>query len=139
MTPVTPAAVTYMGVVSFGDTVAITLDAPGAGKLKIRFADSAFGLSGTLIGDYALNAGVYTVSNLVVDGADPPPAFVSAVLSTITATFTVSGTTLTGEIGGLSKQLGGKLSGHVTASSVSTAVSAASLAGTHKFLRPQAT
>ena len=140
VTPVTPAAVTYMGVVSFGDTVAITLDAPGAGKLKIRFADSAFGLSGTLIGDYALNAGVYTVSNLVVDSADPPPAFVSAVLSTITATFTVSGTTLTGEIGGLPKQLGGgKLSGHVTASSVSTAASAASLAGTYTFLRTQST
>lgn len=38
---VTPTAVTYMGVISFGDTIAVTLDAPASGKLKIRFAREA--------------------------------------------------------------------------------------------------
>ncbi|SDP32464.1 hypothetical protein SAMN04488595_107119 [Ralstonia sp. 25mfcol4.1] len=137
---VTPAAVTYLGVISFGDTIAITLDAPAAGKLKIRFADSAFGLSGTLIGDYTNNGGVYTVANLAADGADPPPAFVSALLGSITATFTVSGTTLTGEIAGLPKQLGGgKLSGHISASSVSAGSTPASLAGTYSLITTQST
>ena len=137
---VTPAAVTYMGVISFGDTIAITLDAPAAGKLKIRFADSAFGLGGTLIGDYTKNGGVYTVANLAADGADPPPAFVSALLGSITAPFTVSGTTVTGEIAGLPKQLGGgKLSGHISASSVSTGATPASLAGTYSLITTQST
>ncbi len=137
---VTPTAVTYMGVISFGDTIAVTLDAPASGKLKIRFADSTFGLAGTLVGDYAKAGAIYTVSNLVEDGADPPPAFVSAVLGSITATFSVSGTTLTGEIAGLPRQLGGgKLSGHVTASIASTAPAVASLAGMYSFMRTQST
>lgn len=137
---VTPTAVTYMGVISFGDTIAVTLDSPAAGKLKIRFVDSTFGLGGTLVGDYTLSGGVYAVSHLAADSADPPPAFVSAVLSGISATFTVSGATLSGEIAGLPKQLGGgKLSGHVTASSVSTATSLASLAGLYTFQRTQST
>ncbi|WP_066742446.1 hypothetical protein [Cupriavidus sp. D384] len=137
---VTPAAVTYMGVISFGDTIAVTLDAPAAGKLKIRFADSAFGLSGTLVGDYTKNGGIYTVANLAVDDADPPPAFVSALIGSITAAFTVSGTTLTGEIAGLPKQLGGgKLSGHISASSVSTVQTPASLAGIYSLISTQST
>ena len=137
---VTPAAVTYLGAISFGDTIAITLDAPSAGKLKIRFADSAFGLSGTLIGNYTKSGSVYTVANLAEDSADPPPAFVSALLGSITATFTVSGTTLTGEISGLPKLSGtGKLSGHISASSLSTPATSASLAGTYSLITTQST
>jgi len=138
--PVTPAAVTYTGVIAFGDTIAITLDAPAAGQLKIRFADSTFGLSGTLVGDYTKSGATYTAGNLAADSADPPPAFITDALAGITATFAVSGTTLTGEIGGLPKALGGgKLSGHVTASSVSTTTSLASLAGLYTFMRTQST
>lgn len=139
-TPATPQAVTYLGVISFGDTLAVTLDAPAAGQVRIRFSDSAFGLSGAVIGHYVKNGNVYTVSTLEADSAEPPPAFVTALLGAVTASFTVSGTTLTGEITGLPKQLGdGKLSGQVTASSVSTPVTAAELAGTYTFLRGQST
>ncbi|SFC89741.1 hypothetical protein SAMN05216321_10836 [Cupriavidus sp. OV038] len=139
-TPATPQAVTYLGVISFGDTLAVTLDAPAAGQVRIRFSDSAFGLAGAVIGHYVKNGNVYTVSALEADSAEPPPAFVTALLGSVTASFTVSGTTLTGEISGLPKQLGnGKLSGQVTASSVSTPVTAADLAGTYTFLRGQST
>lgn len=139
-TPTTPQSVSYLGVISFGDTLAVTLDAPAAGQVRIRFSDSAFGLAGAVVGHYVKTGNVYTVSALEVDSADPPPAFVTALLGSVTASFTVSGTTLTGEISGLPKQLGdGKLSGHVTASSVSTPVTAADLAGTYTFLRGQST
>jgi len=139
-TPTTPQAVTYLGVISFGDTIAVTLDAPAAGQVRIRFSDSAFGLAGAVIGNYARSGDVYTVSGLKADDAEPPPAFVTALLSSVTATFTVSGTTLTGEIAGLPKQLGnGKLTGQVTASSVTAPVSATDLAATYTFVRAQST
>ena len=139
-TPAMPQAVTYLGVISFGDTLAVTLDAPVAGQVRIRFSDSAFGLAGAVIGHYVKNGSVYTVSALEADSAEPTPAFVTALLGSVTASFTVSGTTLTGEISGLPKQLGdGKLSGQVTASSASTPVPPAEVAGTYTFLRGQST
>lgn len=158
--PVTPTAVTYTGVISFGDTIAVTLDAPAAGQVKIRFADSTFGLGGTLIGTYSMSAGqfgyvpaaaaaagagagVYTVSGLMPDRADPPPITIPpAALVPIQATFAVSGATLTGEISGLPNLLGtggGNLAGHINASSTPVLAPRSSLAGTYAFMITLAT
>jgi len=120
-TPPAPAPVKYSGTMSFGDTIAITMDAPSAGKLKLSFVDSAFGLRGTVVGSYTSVGGNITVSGLEADSADPPPAALIAKLTGIGLSFRLSANGIFGEISGVPNLLGtstGLLAGNISASVV---------------------
>jgi hypothetical protein len=136
--PPPPIPMTYSGTMSFGDTISITKDAPSGDRLKIRFVDSAFGLSGTLVGDYTPVDGYITVSNLAADSADPPPAALTAQLAGITFTFRLSGGQLSGEVAGLPNLLGAstdKLAGDISTSLVTIdPPTLSSLAGTYNVV-----
>lgn len=59
-----PAGSTYIGTVSFGDTVKIALDSPAKGQLTLSFVNSQFGLAGAVVGTYTQSNGVLGVSAL---------------------------------------------------------------------------
>ncbi|WP_454756939.1 hypothetical protein [Cupriavidus campinensis] len=136
--PPAPVPVKYSGTLSFGDTIALTVDAPSRGKLTLSFIDSAFGLRGTVIGNYTNTEGNFTVSGLVADSADPPPANLTAKLAGIGLSFHQGADGLVGEISGLPNLLGtstGLLAGDIAASAVTIDPPAlSSLAGTYNVL-----
>ncbi len=136
--PPPPAPVKYSGTLSFGDTIALTMDAPAPGKLKLSFVDSAFGLRGTVIGSYARTGSNYSVSGLEADSADPPPANLIAKLAGIGLSFRLGTDGIVGEISGVPNLLGtstGLLAGDISASTVTIDPPAlSSLAGTYNVL-----
>ncbi|NIE64369.1 hypothetical protein [Burkholderia sp. Ax-1719] len=83
-----PAGNTYIGTVSFGDTVKIALDSPAKGQLTLSFVTSQFGLAGAVVGAYTQNNGVLSVSGLTpaqgaaLSQAQAQALRVSLVLST---------------------------------------------------------
>lgn len=140
--PPPPMKMPYAGTLSFGDSVVITLDAPSAGHAQVRFADSAFGLGGTIFGTYTLADGVYHIGDFAADSDDLPPSALIAGLSDIALTLRVKSDVLSGEITGVPNLLAtgaGKLAGSVSASLAGTVQpTLESLAGTYNFVAPQA-
>ncbi|MNM54119.1 hypothetical protein D3C81_652310 [compost metagenome] len=136
--PPPPLPIKYSGTLSFGDTIALTVDAPSRGRVTLSFVDSAFGLRGTVIGNYTSTDGNYTVSGLEADSADPPPATLTARLAGIGLTFRQGVDGLFGEISGVPNLLGtstGLLAGDIAANVAPlTAPALSSLAGGYNVL-----
>lgn len=128
----------YTGTASFGDTVAITLDQPAAGKLTLRFVDSRFGLAGALSAGYtaqpdgSLLAGGFAA----VAGSGVPDALVAA-LPGLSLRFQLDGGLLSGslaQVPNLKAGDGSLLQGEIAASNQGVA-SVATLAGVYSFVR----
>lgn len=136
--PAAPSPIKYSGTLSFGDTIALTIDAPASGKLKLSFVDSAFGLRGTLIGVYARTGENFSVSGFEADSADPPPSALIAKLAGLGLSFRLGMDGLVGEISGVPSLLGtstSMLAGDLSASAVTTDMPPlSSLAGTYNVL-----
>ncbi|WP_423199480.1 ParB-like nuclease [Cupriavidus sp. H19C3] len=127
----------YVGAVSFGDTISVTLDNPATGQLTVRFLDSRFGLAGALAGQYAFDAttATYRVSGLAASGTDVPAALAAAAAS-ITFSFTLDDGVLSGALGQVPNVLAGDgtlLQGYISAANRGAQL--AEIAGTYSFLR----
>lgn len=144
-TPDTPAVAlqplaggsTYLGTLSVGDTVAITLDGT-AKKVSVRFAESRFGLAGTIasaytdLGNGTLEARAFSA----VDGSGVPAAL-AAKLSGLTLRFTSEGSLVHGSFGGLPNPRDGyatTLQGQLSASNRGAA-RLADVAGVYSFVK----
>jgi len=126
---------TYVGAVSFGDSISVTLDQPAKGQLTVRFLDSRFGLAGTLVGQYTVAGDTYRVSNLAASGSDVPALLVSAAAS-ITFSFTVDNGLLSGALGQVPNVLaadGTLLQGYISAANQGAQLK--DIAGTYSYLR----
>ncbi len=126
----------YVGSVSFGDSIAVELDKPAAGKLTLSFLDSRYGLAGKLVGDYTIDAeGTYTVSGLTAaDGA--VPAALASGAADIDFQFTVEDGVLSGPLGRVPNVAAGNdalLQGYVSTSNRGAELS--SIAGQYSYLR----
>lgn len=131
---------TYVGAVSFGDTLSVTLDQPAAGQLTVRFLDSRVGLAGSLVGQYALDeaSGTYRVSGLTA-GTDAPAALAAAA-SAITFTFSLDEGVLSGALGKVPNVKladGTLLQGYISAANRGAQLS--EIVGTYAFLRQTGT
>ncbi len=131
---------TYIGSVSFGDTISVQIDAPAKGQVTTTFVSSKFGLSGKLVGTYTVSSnGSYIVSNFAASGT--VPATLSAGASAVGMQFTVSADSsnhgvLTGQMSNVPNVSAGSgvLAGQVTASNNGVSTVAA-LAGTYSFIK----
>jgi hypothetical protein len=133
---------TYIGTVSFGDTIQVQLDAPSAGQVTVSFVNSQFGLAGQLVGTYTppTIGNNYVVSGLQAIGTNVP-ASLSAGASTIGLTFNIvtdgsNNSTLSGQLSNVPNVAAGSgtLSGQVAASNNGVKTLAA-LAGTYSFIK----
>jgi hypothetical protein len=133
---------TYIGTVSFGDTISVQLDAPSAGQVTVSFVNSQFGLAGQLVGTYAPQGtgSNYVVSNLQASGTNVP-ALLSAGASGIGFTFNIvtggsNNNTLSGQLTNVPNVTAGTgtLAGQVAASNNGVTTLAA-LAGTYSFIK----
>lgn len=125
----------YVGAVSFGDTVSIELDQPAAGQLTLRFLDSRFGLAGTLVGQYSVDGNTYRVKNLAASSNDVPAALATAA-STVTFSFTLDDSVLSGALGQVPNLVAGNgalLQGYVSAANRGAQL--ADIAGTYSYMR----
>ncbi|WP_028224093.1 hypothetical protein [Paraburkholderia ferrariae] len=134
------AAQSYVGTVSFGDTVRIDLDQPAAGQLTLTFLSSQFGLSGSLVGPYSANGTTYTAGTLSA-GTGAPAALATAAsgieLALQAATDSNHHGIMTGtlqNVPNLKANDGSRLQGQVQASNNGVATVAA-LAGTYSFVK----
>ncbi|RLK44849.1 hypothetical protein [Cupriavidus plantarum] len=132
---------TYRGPLSFGGTVAITVDAPSAGKVQVRFDDSPLGLQGTIVGSYTVRHGEYTVRKFSADTAEPPPEALATRLRGVGLRFTRQDERLSGGISGLPNPAvtarNARLAGVVHASAATTLPALASIAGVYTYVRQQ--
>lgn len=137
------APTTYRGLLSFGGTVTIAIDAPGAGKVQLRFDEaSPHGLHGAIVGSYMLRHGEYVVRQFKSDPAAPPPDKLLQRLRRVSLTFTRTPETLGGSITGLpnlSAYRTAHLAGAIHATSAQALPDLASLAGVYTFLRHRGT
>ncbi|NYI02189.1 ParB/Srx family N-terminal domain-containing protein [Cupriavidus plantarum] len=127
---------TYVGAVSFGDTLSVTLDQPAAGQLTVRFLDSRVGLAGSLVGEYGLDqaSNTYRVSGLTA-GSDAPAALATAA-SAITFSFSLDEGVLSGALGKVPNVKlgdGTLLQGYISAANRGAQLS--EIVGTYAFLR----
>ncbi|WP_179400887.1 hypothetical protein [Burkholderia guangdongensis] len=130
---------TYIGTVSFGDTISVQIDAPSKGQITTTFVNSQFGLAGKLVGTYTLTNGHYVISGFQASGT--VPAALSAGANAVGLQFTVTADgsnkgTLTGQMTNVPnvKAGNGLLSGQVTASN-NGVTTVAGLAGTYSFIK----
>lgn len=145
------ATTTYRGTLSFGGTIAITLDEPTAGMATIRFDDSPFGISGSIVGKVTtrLLDGRRVVSGLKADGANPPPDALVDAIQDVSLAFTAADGLLVGDIEGLPnvamkaavppRRTGGhpgnpSLAGTIHATGTVALPAVASIAGTYSYV-----
>lgn len=132
---------TYIGTVSFGDTISVQIDAPAKGQITTTFINSQFGLAGKLVGSYTLTNGNYVVTSFQASGT--VPATLAAGANAVGMQFTV--TADSGNHGVLSGQLSNvpnvsagsgsqALSGQIAASN-NGVTTVAALAGTYSFIK----
>ncbi|CAG9164106.1 hypothetical protein [Cupriavidus pampae] len=138
-TPTTP--ITYRGPLSFGGTVAVTVDAPNAGQVQVRFEDSPFGLQGTIVGNYTTRYGESTVRQFAADASDPPSEAVVGRLRGAALRFTRNDDRLSGGISGLPNLAlparTARLAGILHATAAQDLPALASIAGIYTFVRHQ--
>lgn len=130
---------TYIGSVSFGDTISVQIDAPAKGQVTTTFVSSKFGLSGKLVGSYTVINGNYVVSGFQASGA--VPAALSAGANAVGMQFTVTADAsnhgvLAGQLNNVPNVAAGSglLAGQVTASN-NGVTTVAALAGTYSFIK----
>ncbi|WP_414441502.1 hypothetical protein [Burkholderia sp. 22PA0106] len=130
---------TYIGSVSFGDTISVQIDAPAKGQVTTTFVSSQFGLSGKLVGSYTVTNGNYVVSGFQASGT--VPATLSAGASAVGMQFTVSADAanhgvLSGQLSNVPNVSAGSglLAGQVSASN-NGVTTVAGLAGTYSFIK----
>jgi hypothetical protein len=130
---------TYIGTVSFGDTISVQIDAPAKGQVTTTFISSQFGLAGKLVGNYTVTNGSYVVTNFQASGT--VPAALSAGANAVGMQFTVSADssnkgTLTGQMSNVPNVAAGTgvLAGQVIASN-NGVTTVAGLAGTYSFIK----
>lgn len=132
---------TYIGTVSFGDTVSIQLDAPAKGQLTTTFISSQFGLTGKLVATYTLTNGNYVASGFQASGAVPAALAAGAnavgMQFTIVADSTGKGV-LSGQFSNVPNVSAGSaaqpLSGQIAATN-NGVTTVAGLAGTYSFIK----
>lgn len=137
----------YLGMMSLGGTIALTLDAPAPGRVTLRFADSPFGLHGSVVGHYMPDGDGYVVTSLEADAADPPPGHVVSQLGELEVAFRVEddrlgddrlgGDRLGGDIANLpASALPGaaRLAGLIHATSLAALPAMADIAGDYAFV-----
>lgn len=130
---------TYIGTISFGDTISVTLDTT-AQTVTVTFVNSQFGLSGQIVGNYTVSGGIYTATNFAASGT--VPAVLSAGASGVGFTFSIvtggtNNNTLSGQMTNVPNVAVGSstfLSGQVAASN-NGVNSLAALAGTYSFIK----
>lgn len=134
------AAQSYVGTLSFGDTVRIDLDQPAAGQLTLTFLDSQFGLAGTLVGPYTASGNAYTAGTLSA-GAGAPAALSTAAAGIQLNLQVVADSSHHGIMTGTLQNVpnlkandGSHLQGQVQASN-NGVTTVAALAGTYSFVK----
>ncbi|POR51648.1 hypothetical protein B0G62_106182 [Paraburkholderia eburnea] len=131
-----PGGSTYVGTVSFGDTVKIALDSPAKGQLTLSFVNSQFGLAGDVVGAYTQANGVLSVSGLTpANGATLSQAQAAALsLSLVVSTAANGPGMLSGTIAQVPNLLGsGTLAGQFALTN-SGVTSVADLAGQYSLV-----
>jgi hypothetical protein len=132
---------TYIGTVSFGDTISVQIDAPSKGQVTTTFINSQFGLAGKLVGSYTLTNGNYVVSDFQASGT--VPAALSAGANAMGLQFTIAADSsnhgiLNGQLSNVPNVTAGSgsqtLSGQVAASN-NGVTTVAGLAGTYSFIK----
>ncbi|WP_322009402.1 hypothetical protein [Paraburkholderia sp. J12] len=134
------AAQSYVGTVSFGDTVRIDIDQPSAGQLTLTFLDSQFGLAGTLVGPYKASGNTYAAGTL--SAGTGAPAALSTAAAGIQLTLQIATDAshhgiMTGtlqNVPNLKANDGSHLQGQVQASN-NGVTTVAALAGTYSFVK----
>ncbi|WP_354681241.1 hypothetical protein [Cupriavidus plantarum] len=127
----------YLGMMSIGGTIGVTLDAPDPGRITLAFQDSPFGLHGSLVGNYVPDEDRYVVTSLAANAADPPPAHLLSRLGELQMSFYLEDERLDGDIAHLpSSPLPGAppLAGLIHATSRRTLPALASIAGEYAFM-----
>jgi hypothetical protein len=140
-----PSQKSFVGAVSFGDTIRVDLDTPSTGLVTLTFLDSQFGLAGSLVGSYTPGSTSsfgtqYSVGTLSASSSAVPEALASQAFS-IQMDFSLSPdsnnrTVLSGSLTGVTNVKGGgvKLSGQIQATNNGT-TTVDSLAGTYSFIK----
>lgn len=135
--------VTYRGPLSFGGTAVVTVDAPSAGKVHVRFEDAPSGLRGAIVGSYTVRHGEYTARQFVADNDAPPPETMTARLRGVTFRFTRDADKLSGGLSGLpnadapgtATSRSTRLAGVLHASAATELPAVASIAGVYYYVR----
>lgn len=129
---------TYIGTVSFGDTISVQIDTT-AHTVTVNFVNSQFGLSGQIVGNYTLSGGVYSVTSFTPSGT--VPNLLSTGASAVGFQFSIvtdssNNATLSGQMTNVPNVTvgSGTLSGQVAASNNGVKTLAA-LAGTYSFIK----
>lgn len=135
---------TYIGTVSFGDTISVQIDAPSAGKVTVNFVNSQFGLAGQLVGNYTIRPDGSYIVNTGFTATGNVPSALSAAANGVGLQFSLVKSSDSSNINTLSGQLtnvpnvaannGTFLSGQVAASNNGVKTLAA-LAGTYSFIK----
>lgn len=132
---------TYIGTVSFGDTISVQIDAPAKGQVTTTFINSQFGLAGKLVGNYTLTNGNYIVTSFQASGTVPPA--LAAGANAVGMQFAVSADSsnhgvLSGQLSNVPNVTAGSgaqtLSGQIAASN-NGVTTVAGLAGTYSFIK----
>ncbi|MBN3801719.1 hypothetical protein GXB81_01410 [Paraburkholderia sp. Ac-20336] len=132
---------TYIGTVSFGDTISVQIDAPAKGQITTTFINSQFGLAGKLVGNYTLTTGNYVVTSFAASGT--VPAALAAGANAVGMQFAVTADSgnhgvLSGQLSNVPNVAAGSgsqtLSGQIAASN-NGVTTVAGLAGTYSFIK----
>ena len=134
----------FVGAVSFGDTIRVDFDSPSVGKLTLTFLNSQFGLAGSLTGTYTQQLtssfGTQYSVNTWSAGAGVPTVLANNAFS-ILMNFSLapdSGnhTVLSGSLTNVTNVKGGgvRLGGQIQATNNGT-TTIDSLAGTYSFIK----
>lgn len=132
---------TYIGTVSFGDTISVQIDAPAKGQVTTTFINSQFGLAGKLVGNYTLTNGNYIVTSFQASGT--VPSALAAGANAVGMQFSVATDSsnhgvLSGQLSNVPNVTAGNgsqtLSGQIAASN-NGVTTVAALAGTYSFIK----
>jgi hypothetical protein len=132
---------TWIGTVSFGDTISVQIDAPAKGQITTTFINSQFGLAGKLVGSYTLTNGSYVVMSFQASGT--VPAALAAGANAVGMQFSVAADSsnhgvLSGQLSNVPNVTAGSgsqtLSGQIAASN-NGVTTVAGLAGTYSFIK----
>lgn len=132
---------TWIGSVSFGDTISVQIDAPAKGQVTTTFINSQFGLTGKLVGSYTLTNGNYVVTSFQASGTVPPA--LAAGASAVGMQFSIvtdssNHGVLTGQLSNVPNVTAGSgsqtLAGQIAASN-NGVPTVAGLAGTYSFIK----
>lgn len=127
----------YLGMMSVGGTISLTLDAPAPGRITLQFRDSPFGLRGAIVGNYVRDDDGYVVTSPEMDIADPLPWYVLTRLDELEVVFRLVDDRLEGDIANLpASPLPGaaRLAGWIHATSLRALPAMASIAGDYAFV-----